>query len=309
VKSSIMSYPERGKWGKASWRGNASGYVYKDLFEQLRPSVFVDPMVGSGTSVEVAREMGIEAYGLDLHSGFNAVRDSILAAVGKEACLCVSHPPYGDLLHYSGSVWGDAAHPDDLSRCADDAEFHERMQLCMLNQRDAVRPGGYYGTLIGDRRRNGVYASYQAEIITRMPSDELAGVLIKTQHNCVSDGRQYAAMALPRILHEYLLLFRKKSRPILLLLSTMAREQQARMSGTWKNIVRCVLLSLGGSAPLTAIYDKVADAAPDKLAANPHWRDKVRQVVNSNPNLFCPVRRGEWALSGSGSESAVPHGA
>jgi hypothetical protein len=27
-------------------------------------------MVGSGTSVEVARELGIEAYGLDLHSGF-----------------------------------------------------------------------------------------------------------------------------------------------------------------------------------------------------------------------------------------------
>ena len=69
---SILSFPERGPWGKSSWRGNCSGHVYKSLFEQLRPGTFVDPMVGSGTSVEVAREMGIQAFGLDLHSGFNA---------------------------------------------------------------------------------------------------------------------------------------------------------------------------------------------------------------------------------------------
>jgi len=119
---SILSYPDRGKWGKSSWRGNCSGYVYKEIFERLRPNVFVDPMVGSGTSVEVAREMGIEAYGLDLHSGFNAIRDSIAEAVGKPADLVVSHPPYGAMIVYSGSVWGHA-HKDDLSRCIDDEDF------------------------------------------------------------------------------------------------------------------------------------------------------------------------------------------
>ena len=80
---SILSFPDRGKWGSSKWRGNCSGHVYKDLFERLKPTVFVDPMVGSGTSVEVAHDMGIEAYGLDLHSGFNALRDSIVRAVGK----------------------------------------------------------------------------------------------------------------------------------------------------------------------------------------------------------------------------------
>lgn len=80
---SILSFPDRGHWGNASWRGNCSGHVYKKIFEQLKPGVFVDPMVGGGTSIEVAREMGIEAYGLDLHSGFNILRDSILERVGK----------------------------------------------------------------------------------------------------------------------------------------------------------------------------------------------------------------------------------
>lgn len=101
---SILSYPQRGQWGKSSWRGNCSGHVYKELFERLRPKVFVDPMVGSGTSVEVAREMGIEGHGLDLHAGFNAISDSILLAVGKPADLCLSHPPYGGMIVYSGNL-------------------------------------------------------------------------------------------------------------------------------------------------------------------------------------------------------------
>ncbi|UUZ66259.1 hypothetical protein LP417_35170 (plasmid) [Polaromonas sp. P1-6] len=124
------------------WRGNCSGHVYKELFEQLKPRVFVDPMVGSGTSVEVAREMGIEAHGLDLHNGFNAIRDSILGHVGKEADLVVSHPPYGAMIVYSGNVWGSEAHPDDLSRCVDDNDFHEKMQLVLMNQRHATLSRG-----------------------------------------------------------------------------------------------------------------------------------------------------------------------
>jgi hypothetical protein len=51
-------------------------------------------MVSGGTSVEVAREMGIEAHGLDLHSGFNILTQHILEAVGNPSDLVLSHPPY-----------------------------------------------------------------------------------------------------------------------------------------------------------------------------------------------------------------------
>lgn len=295
MESSVISFPQRGKWGKSSWRGNCSGFVYKGLFDQLKPRTFVDPMVGSGTSVEVAHEMGIEAVGLDLHSGFNAIRDSILNTVGKESDLVVSHPPYGSMIVYSGNVWGEA-HPDDLSRCIDDNDFHEKMQAVLFNQREATRAGGIYGTLIGDWRRQGKYTSYQAELIARLPSEELAAIIIKQQHNVVSDGKSYGAMTLPKIMHEYLLLWRKKEKPLLVLLSHMAREQQARLTGTWKNIVRCVLTHLDGKADLSSIYEKISSSAPEKVAGNPSWMAKVRQVLNSNETLFQSSDRGVWVL-------------
>lgn len=294
---SILSYPNRGPWGKSSWRGNCSGHVYKELFERLRPKVFVDPMVGSGTSVEVAREMGIEAYGLDLHSGFNATRDSILQAVGKPADLCVSHPPYGAMILYSGNVWGNEAHPDDLSRCTSDDDFHEKLQLVLLNQRDATAPNGYYGTIIGDWRRNGVYTSYQAECIARMPKDELAAVLIKAQHNCQSDSKAYGSMRLPFIFHEYILLWQRKASSVLVVLGNLAKQQYARLQGTWKMIVKSVLIQLGGKATLDCLYGAVAQAAPEKLAANTTWREKVRQTLNQNPEMFRSINRGEWAIA------------
>ena len=295
--NSIVSYPSRGAWGNSKWRGNSSGHVYKDLFEQLKPQTFVDPMMGSGTAIEVANEMGIEAFGFDLHMGFNALSDSILQAVGKPADLVVSHPPYSAMIRYSGSVWGDKAHPDDLSQCENDEDFHRKLQLVLLNQREATKGGGYYGALIGDWRRGGVYTSYQAEMIARMPNNELAAVIIKAQHNCLSDSNTYASMKLPRIIHEYLVLWQKKASPILVVLRNLATAQANRLAGTWLNIVRTVLSGLGKSASLDAIYKAVESGAPERLATNPNWKAKVRQILNQNAAVFSPVDRGIWAIS------------
>ena len=120
---SVLSYPQRGPWGDPGYRGNCSGYVYRAIFEWLRPRVFTDPMVGSGTSVEVAREMRIEAHGLDLHSGFNILKQRILEVVGKPSDLVLSHPPYHNIVVYSGNVRGREPHPDDLSRCVSEMNF------------------------------------------------------------------------------------------------------------------------------------------------------------------------------------------
>lgn len=242
--------------------------------------------------------MGIQAFGLDLHSGFNVLRESILSAVGQPVDLVVSHPPYGGMILYSGNVWG-SPHADDLSRCIDDQDFHEKLHIALLNQREATKGGGYYGTIIGDWRRNGRYTSYQAECIARMPSDELAAVLIKQQHNTVSDARAYARMKMPRILHRYILLWQKPAviASFLSNLSVMARQQSARLASTWKALVRTVLMALGGTADLASIYAKVSENAPERLAGTIRTgRPRSGRCSTSTPTSSLPANgaSGHW---------------
>jgi len=202
------------------------------------------------------------------------------------------------MIVYSGAVWGEA-HPNDLSRCVDDDDFHEKLQAVLLNQREATKPGGFYGTIIGDWRRNGRYTSYQAEALARMPRDELAAVIIKAQHNEMSSFKSYGRMKLPMISHEYILLW-SRPRHIMSALSTlsnMAREQAQRVRSTWKAIVRTVLVGLGGKAPLKDIYDAIAKNAPaEKLASNTTWQAKVRQCLQLSSD-FTWLERGVWALA------------
>lgn len=295
IKMSLLSFKERGKWGNKNWRGNCSGFVYQELFNLLKPKVFCDPMMGSGTSIEVAKEMNIEAIGLDLHQGFNCLRDSILGAVGKESDFVCSHPPYGPMIKYSGAVWGDKPHPDDLSHCIDDADFDEKLQLVLLNQREATRDGGHYGTIIGDLRSKGRYRSYQAQAIASMPADELAAVLIKAQHNTQSASKSYGRMSYPFIEHEYILLWKKREATLFTVLKTIAGQHQASLTGTWKNIVKEALIEHKGKASLPQIYETIGRSP--RVNENANWAAKVRQVLNQNLNMFKPVERGVWALA------------
>lgn len=295
---SILSFKERGHWGDSAWRGNTSGHIYRELIEQYRPAVFVDPMVGSGTAIDVCKEMSVECYGLDLHSGFNILRDSILEKVGKEADMVFSHSPYHDMVIYSGEVWGTAPHPDDLSRCASDDDFCEKLHVALLNQRHATKAGGMYGLLIGDLRRNGRYSSYQAEMISRMPKNELASVVIKAQHNCMSDSKRYSRMRHAKIVHEYILLWTRLDAPLSMLmdLSNFVREHVARGRSLWRVVVQNAMLNLGGQAKLADLYAAIESQAPDNLKENAHWRAKVRQTLQLSA-AFKSVNKGVWALA------------
>lgn len=298
---SIWSYPERGHWGDAAWRGNSSGYLYRDLYRTLTPQSVVDPCMGSGTSIEVAREMGIAAIGLDLHSGFNLLRDSILETVKQPVDLVVSHFPYHDMIVYSGNQYPCSTElmKYDMSRCVDMDDFLDKSQLALLNQRDACIGGGHYATLIGDMRRNGKYFSFQAEFIARMPRDELRSVIIKTQHNCRSDHKTYVmGSGLPRIEHEYLLIWQRpqSTQCYVSLLRQVATQQATRVRSTWKSIVRLTLVSLGGEASLPEIYSKMQGLAAEKIPQNQHWKEKTRQVLQLH-DCFVSVCKGRWALA------------
>lgn len=262
---SVMSFPDRGNWGNSNWRGNTSGHVIKEIIEHFKPKLFVDACEGSGTSGDVCREMGIDYVGLDLYKGNDFTKDYILAQLPHSADICFTHPPYHSMIKYSGSVYGNEILDGDTSHCVDPKEFISKSQTMLLNQREATREDGIYATLIGDHRGGslgkGNFRSYQADFIQMMPKDELLSVAIKLQHNCLSDNQVYQGNFIP-IMHEYLIVWKKKAKSLFAVSFDVANEVQKRV-------------------------------ATNLIAKNPHWKAKIRQMLQKH---YTNVERGVWAI-------------
>ena len=302
MKSSIMSFPNRGNYGKSNWRGNCSGHIVREMLEHFRPKVFVDPTLGGGTSLDVVEEMNrnghsIEFHGLDLHNGFNLLKDSLTERIGgKRSDYVFLHPPYANLIEYSGAVWGKEAHPDDLSRCSSYEDFLSKMTVALRNIYESLSAGGSYSVLIGDIRKNGNYISIQSDLLQLAPG-KLDGVIIKAQHNCDSDRKNYSNQnSFIPIAHEFLLNFRRSSVVFGMLDTSLAVSRKLEMlsRANWNAVIQTALTKLGGKAQLKEIYEVIEDDAPRVIATRPNWQARIRASLQSH---FRNVERGVWAIA------------
>lgn len=297
--NSILSFPNRGHYGKSKWRGNCSGHPIREMLEFYNPKVFIDPTLGSGTSADVVKELNatgknIEFHGLDLHNGFNLLKDSLQERIGgNRADYVFFHPPYSDVIQYSGNVWGTKAHQDDLSRCQNYEDFLMKMTIAMRNIYDSLAPNGHYSILIGDLRKNGEYISIQSDLLQLAPG-KLDGVIIKTQHNCVSEKRAYSGKFIP-IAHEFLLNFRNDRIIFGMIDSSLAVSRKLEMlsRANWTAVVTTALNKLGGKANLQEIYEVIEKDAPKLVKPRPNWQARVRATLQT---YFQNEARGVWAI-------------
>lgn len=300
--NSIISFPDRGPWGKSSYRGNCSGYVQKSLFEQFKSREVTDPMAGSFTTRDVANEMGIISHCYDLSQGFNALRDEI----PDEACRSDTwfwHPPYSSIIGipYAGSQWDDKTFiqtfgydpkPYDLGRM-DWREFVDAMNLCLMKFYQAMDTGARICVLMGDIKRKGKCYSMLCEIAK---PGQLENIVIKAQHNCVSDRTTYSGNSFIPIVHEYVMILKKPS-PYefeVILPRTYNVDVRDSKSSSWRDVVFAALKNLGGKAELGDIYNELDGHS--KTTQNPHWREKIRQTLQLS-KLFASDSRGVWALA------------
>ena len=290
--SSICSYPNRGHFGDNRYRGNCSGHIIKDFVETYgsrKDGLLVDPSVGGGTSRDVAADMGIRFFGTDLHQGFNLLRDDLLTAAGEEAHLAFWHPPYWNMIEYSGNQWGEP-NKWDMSRM-DLEEFIESLELSMMNIHDACEVNGHYGILMGNLRKAGAYYNLSS-LVERVAPGRLVDEIIKTQHNCMSDQRRYSGRVV-RIAHEKLLVFRRDKATSLAFLAVINQRANNMLNVTWKAAVRRVL-QRGSSMRLADIYSQMAPFAA--MRGNQHWQAKVRQCLQDE-RYFQRVETGVYTLA------------
>ncbi len=202
--TSVVSYERReNAWGRADYRGNCDGRLFKNLVLRYGAKCVADPMLGSGTTRDVIAGLnrhkgtGIKFWGGDLRNGFDLTR---LELPGRYDLVWL-HPPYWNIVEYH-------AGPGDLSACRDYGEFRALLMLCLKRCYDALVVGGRLAVLIGDVRRAGQYTPIIRDILN-FPHGQIRSIIIKVQHNCTSDRKSYGRLEDPPIKHEYCVVFKK----------------------------------------------------------------------------------------------------
>lgn len=306
-ESSVVSYGEKGRdkrYGKSSYRGNTDGGIVKDFLDfcaikfKRNVKTCSDYMSGSFTTRDVCRERGIDGVWTDLSQGFNMLIDSI--PDNPETIFW--HPPYSSLIQipYAGKEWDDKAFmkkygydpkPYDLGQMDWD-EFVKAMNYCCLKMFSALETGGRIGILMGDIRRKGVYRSMLLDIAK---PGEVESIVIKRQNHTNSGFKNYGNATFIPIEQEYFLIL-KKMLPYMLDFSYPAHAKldiRDSKNASWKDVVYAVMTKLGGKADLASIYHEID--GHKKCQTNPHWKEKVRQVLQQGN--YVSNGRGYWQVA------------
>lgn len=292
-KGSVVSYPERGEFGDSSYRGNTTGIIIKDLLTFYKPKKFLECFAGSGTGHDVAQSLGIvNSVHLDLNpkfGQFNLLTDEFPTGFD----FCFSHPPYWDIVKYSGSQWGKEKVVGDLSHVESYEEFLKLLNHINMKVYQSLQNGGRHAILIGDVKKKGKYYSAFKDIDFH---GDLESHVIKVQHNTFSSSKNYSNYNFIPIAHEHLIILRKNK--VWELPITVCKKVELNLKNspymTWRDLIQASLQETGGKATLGQIYEIVEGT--EKARKNNHWKEKVRQTLQVHKN-FEPVNRGIWRLA------------
>lgn len=300
--TTLLSFPERGPWGDRAYRGNCSGFIQAFLAWKYQVKKMAELFAGSGTGYDVCKDLGIDYIGADLNP--NPVRpgilniNALLDEVPEEflgADLTFMHPPYGKEINipYAGSMYKDPTgnlSKSDLGQMPW-PQFINALNTIIMKYYAAMESGTRMAILMGDVRRQGKCYSMLKDIVQPGQLDQ---IIIKAQHNCVSDGRAYAHKNFVPIVHEYIMVI-KKLLPYMIdfsLPQKFEKDIRDSKSATWRDVVMAVMKKFDKSATLEQIYAEID--GHEKCKANANWQAKVRQILQQ----YCkPISRGVWAVA------------
>lgn len=293
---SIVSYPNRGEYGNNKYRGNATGKLLIDLHSVYKFDEISDYMSGSFTTADVGKELNIitNCYDLNGLQGEQSKFDLIENDIKERNNFIYWHPPYWDIIKYSGHMYGDTPLKNDLSHIKNYEEFIKAINYCLAKQFASLKVGGRMAILMADIKKN---KRLYSMLLDMNKLGTVEQIVIKEQHNCMSDNRKYYNENFIRIAHEYCLILRKDEPLILDYMITKQGKMDLRdsLNITWKDLVSSVMESLGGKSNLENIYKKLEGYK--KTSTNQNWKAKVRQTLQINPNLFKNIERGIWAIA------------
>lgn len=295
-KGSVVSYPERGPYGKTNYRGNCTGEIIKDLLTFYKPTKWLECYAGSGTGLDVAKSLGItNSVHLDLNpqfGGFDLLTDEF--PTGYD--FCFSHPPYWTMIPYSNFEYKlptNEPHQNDISHTESYEDFIKQLDKINLKVYQSLVNGGRHALLISDIKKNGKYYSPFKDM---QFYGDLESHVVKVQHNTYSSRKNYANYNFIPIAHENLIVLKKNSvwQVPITVVKKITRSLKDSLLMTWRDLIASALQEFGGKASLSQLYKAIEDT--QKAKQNEHFKEKIRQTLQINSN-FEAVERGVWKLS------------
>jgi len=135
--------------GSQNYKGATPSYIIWNLLQRYtKPkNLVVDPMCGSGTTIDVARDIGRRVLGYDIEPArpdiFRADARK-LPLENEKADFVFIDPPYSTHIHYSDN-------PKCIGKLdAGSAEYYEAMEKVISESYRILRPERYMGLYVCD---------------------------------------------------------------------------------------------------------------------------------------------------------------
>jgi len=308
--TSFLAFPARDEGGDNRWRGNCAPQVVEKVLayalenkrfegKDSKNFLLLDPMSGSGSSMAAARKLNVEARLYDLNPSPPEGRgnwNALLDEVDISADCIFLHPPYHQIIKYSGNMWG-SAHPDDLSRCGSYKEFIEKLNFVIEKLFMSLRHGGHLAILVGDIRSKNVFHSIQTDMIH---IGKQISHIIKAQFHCASEKKMYGSQRpLIPIVTEHLLIFQKDH--IIQIPYSIRKEgifdvgKDDCRALTWLHLIRMALETAGGTLSLSDLYHYLENHP--KAKKNKNYQSRIRATIYEHKENFLTDGKGTYRLS------------
>lgn len=154
--TTLWEYPSQhygeGMQGSKNYKGATPSWVIWNLLKRYTKDgdTVIDPMCGSGTTLDVCKDLGRQGLGFDLQPQRAAIVRAdarhLPVADGSAAFVFVD-PPYSTHLKYSGL-------PECIGELdADGGGYYEAMTEVITEIHRVLKPGGHVGVYVSDSWR------------------------------------------------------------------------------------------------------------------------------------------------------------